>query len=1114
MAFRAIYSAGLIVRTPLECLFGCFLAGTVAGSDIRSHQIWRRMCQKITFSPLRMLRVACYSCCLWLATATLFAQHYPVLPVADSPHGIFTMMQDSRSRIWLGTIDDVVSFDGVHFYPLRQYGFPKETPNSMAEDDDGGIWIATQGTAAGGGTGHGGLYRYQAGHVEKLFSGDGLSVVSATPAIMLASFGTELQGRPAYGDLYRFRKSHGTWRAERLLEKAANHMTVDRQGTTLFPCPAGWCELPRQRLVDWQGSSAERGLLEHAGSPLIERVLRDRFGCVWFRAEAAASYQCLGMATITPVSDTIARYDGSAHLEEAPDGSVFMLVDLTIGRPGALHTARERNGIPPDVDTAMVAKDGTIWIGADSGLYKFMYPFRLEFWTQDNGLESPFSILRTDNKVFASTTSGILTLSQDRRSWIPLQSTQQQLRRVAQLIPGPEQTIFAASGEGVAQLREDGTIVARSGYSDGGTTLARTKDGQVWLGASVVGKGISRVTRQGSRLILSSDNVSKEATPDLEYDTAHDTLWACSGKDLVFKIGQVWRHITAKDGLLDANCHSIAVDPNGGVWLGYNSPAFALIRNPGSDHARIENFTDDVNTVTANSSIHFLGVDYRGWIWRGTNMDYVASSGAAEAGEWLRLDQQDGIPSPGGNQYAFFSDSDGSVWFGNNATITHLLPTENFATYFPSPSVFVSGFSFGNGRPVLAETVQSIPHGSDTVAHIGSLQFDRRNALRLRYRLLPEQSSWKSERDFDIHLGKLSWGGHTLEVQAQLSTGPWSTTASKSFTILRPIWLSWPALMGLAVTGGIGVAGSYRWRKKRKERAGKALPALAEWRLAALSPELQQLDGTVLDSRFEVGRVLARGGFATVAEGRDLRQEGRPCAVKIFRHELTDNNWMTRRFKQEVLALEKIRHPNVVGIYGHGTTPRGSPYLVMEFVDGQTLRERLEEGRLTPQQTANYLRQAGSALEEIHAHGICHRDLKPENLMIRSASSTGQELVLIDFSIAIVQDPDQTLHGLSRAAGTIYYMAPEQSIGYADSSTDIYSLAKIVIEMLTGERLSTLLPDASMDLPDRVRELLTSLHLALSSGSIEMISSALEFDPARRPKGAKKFAHQVAEDLG
>src|SRR5271155_46801 len=70
------------------------------------------------------------------------AQKYPILPVPDSPHGIFTMMQDSHSRLWLGTIDDVQCYDGAHFFSLRGYGFPKEVPNAFAEDSDGGIWIA------------------------------------------------------------------------------------------------------------------------------------------------------------------------------------------------------------------------------------------------------------------------------------------------------------------------------------------------------------------------------------------------------------------------------------------------------------------------------------------------------------------------------------------------------------------------------------------------------------------------------------------------------------------------------------------------------------------------------------------------------------------------------------------------------------------------------------------------------------------------------------------------------------------------------------------------------------------------------------------------------------
>jgi eukaryotic-like serine/threonine-protein kinase len=159
------------------------------------------------------------------------------------------------------------------------------------------------------------------------------------------------------------------------------------------------------------------------------------------------------------------------------------------------------------------------------------------------------------------------------------------------------------------------------------------------------------------------------------------------------------------------------------------------------------------------------------------------------------------------------------------------------------------------------------------------------------------------------------------------------------------------------------------------------------------------------------------------------------------------------------------------------------------------------------------LRQAAGALEQIHARGIYHRDLKPENLMLRTGAAAGEELVLIDFSIAIVKEPDQTIHGLSRAAGTIYYMAPEQAVGFATPASDIYSLAKIVLEMMTGQRLSTLLPDASMDLPVRVRELARRLPIPLSKESVEMLGSALEFDPARRPHSPLRFAQPIVRDL-
>jgi len=332
--------------------------------------------------------------------------------------------------------------------------------------------------------------------------------------------------------------------------------------------------------------------------------------------------------------------------------------------------------------------------------------------------------------------------------------------------------------------------------------------------------------------------------------------------------------------------------------------------------------------------------------------------------------------------------------------------------------------------------------------------------------------------------------------------------------VLRPIWLSWPALAGFTLAGFAAAGMGLGWQKRRARRIKARLPDLAALRLEALAPEVHDVLNTVLDGRYEVGQILARGGFATVLSGRDLQQTGERCAIKIFRPELRDDEWMAHRFQQEVSALEQIHHPNVVRIYGHGTTPGGAPYLVMEFVDGRTLRDAVQEGgRIAAARIASLLRQAGSALDQIHAHGIYHRDLKPENIMLRSTSMPGQELVIIDFSIAIVKDPDKSVQGISRAAGSIIYMAPENAVGFADASTDIHSLNKILIELLTGRRLVELLPYASIDLPSRVREVLASHVPGLSEASLELMCAAAEFHPSSRPTSASRFAGRIAHDL-
>ena len=133
--------------------------------------------------------------------------------------------------------------------------------------------------------------------------------------------------------------------------------------------------------------------------------------------------------------------------------------------------------------------------------------------------------------------------------------------------------------------------------------------------------------------------------------------------------------------------------------------------------------------------------------------------------------------------------------------------------------------------------------------------------------------------------------------------------------------------------------------------------------------------------------------------------------------------------------------------------------------------------------------------------------------MIRKSDRAPADIVLIDFSMAIVKDPDQSLFGLSRAGGTVHYMAPEQALGHASAEGDIYSLGKVAIEMMTGRRITELLPAATLDLSEQMRGFLRAQRFGLSPLSIDLLASALEFDPTRRVKSVDEFIAPIARDL-
>jgi hypothetical protein len=1036
-----------------------------------------------------------------------FGQQYPFLAIPGSPKVVTSLFQDSRGRLWLGG-NQPAWFDGTRFFFLADYGLPPALAVDFNEDSSGAIWIAAET----------GVYRFANGRVEQIAGGAASSVIAATPDIAVASMAPPGRSVLSKGSLYRMQRIGSAWRTEAAMDlDSAGPLTLDPAGMLLYPEPGkGWNEVRLEDVVRWRPGTqlpVIRHPVAHFPTNGHMKALRDRAGCVWFGFENGTYYRCGvndDLKFDVPYAGALTR----ANLHEASNGDMVLWGDsvLGVGRPGAFRVAIRANGLPGLLD-AIQGTDGTVWLATSQGLYRFASPFRIDYWTVRDGLsEAPWSLTRSGGRVYAGLSKArIVVLSADRMHWDPVTSFETG-GSVSSLVGMNDGTLVAGFSAGGAKLLgQDGKMLARTKKRSASMRLARTSDGELWMG----GGGLGRLVRKGNVLDFETHPLLTPPGGNLmaiKYEEHTRKLWSCYDGGLVERdeFG-VWKEFTTADGLLWNSCWSLAPLPNGDVWYAYRGvKGLTQIKPAAGGHISVRHYgakdgIGDNDTIDA---------DHRGWLWRdaGTDID-VATEAEAVDGKWLPLDQSDGFPANDMNSGSVFVDNDGSLWWGADNDLAHYTPPADLVAPQFSPQIFLSALSWDGAAPKMAEAVAGLPHGSKAVAHIGSLQFDRRKALRLRYRILPDRSSWQESASLDLPLGALSWGAHTLEVQARVFTGPWSGTVSRHLSVLRPVWLTWPALAGFALAGSAAAGFGLGWRKRRARRTRARLPDLAALRLEALAPEVHDVLGTVLDGRYEAGQILARGGFATVLSGRDLQQGGERCAIKIFRPELKDDEWMAHRFQQEVAALEEIQHPNVVRIYGHGTTPGGAPYLVMEFVDGKTLRDAMQEARIPPAAIASLLRQAGSALDGIHAHAIYHRDLKPENIMLRASAPPGQELVIIDFSIAIVQDPDKSVQGISRAAGSIIYMAPENAVGYADSSTDIHSLNKILIELLTGRRLVELLPHASIDLPSRVREVLAGRVWGLSEASLELMCRAAEFHPSSRPKSASQFADRIAQDL-
>jgi serine/threonine protein kinase len=201
----------------------------------------------------------------------------------------------------------------------------------------------------------------------------------------------------------------------------------------------------------------------------------------------------------------------------------------------------------------------------------------------------------------------------------------------------------------------------------------------------------------------------------------------------------------------------------------------------------------------------------------------------------------------------------------------------------------------------------------------------------------------------------------------------------------------------------------------------------------------------VLLDRYEVGRLLGAGGMAEVFEGRD-RLLARRVAIKVLQAQFVRDPSFLIRFKREAQAAASLSHPNIVGVYDTGTED-GTHFIVMEFVDGRTLKDVIRaEGPLYPERAAEICADVCGALIAAHARGLIHRDIKPGNVML----TPDGKVKVMDFGIARATT-SETITQTAAVVGTAQYISPEQAQGQTvDYRSDLYSVGCCLFEMLTG----------------------------------------------------------------